>query len=89
MKQMYIDCSMGAAGDMLTAALLELLDESGRAGFVEEFNNLGLPGIVMETEPSVKRGVKGTRVHILVHGTEEDENISETPQNEVNNENEE
>ena len=26
MKLMYIDCGMGAAGDMLTGALLELLD---------------------------------------------------------------
>ena len=75
MKLMYIDCGMGAAGDMLTAALMELLDESGRASFAEEFNGLGLPGIVMETEPSVKCGVEGTRVHILVHGEEEDEHL--------------
>ena len=77
MKLMYIDCSMGAAGDMLTAALLELLDEDERAAFIEEFNGLGLPGIVMETEPSVKCGVEGTRVHILVHGTEEDEHMND------------
>ena len=75
MKLMYIDCSMGAAGDMLTASLLELLDEDARADFIEEFNGLGLPGIVMEAEPSVKCGVEGTRVHIKVNGTEEDEHM--------------
>lgn len=75
MKQMYIDCSMGAAGDMLTGALLDLMDEDARAGFIEEFNRLGLPGIVMEAEPSVKCGVSGTRVHIKVNGTEEDEHL--------------
>ena len=75
MRTMFIDCSMGAAGDMLTAALLELLDENERAGFVEEFNGVGLPGIVMETEPSVKSGVEGIRVHIMVNGTEEDEHL--------------
>lgn len=75
MKVMYIDCSMGAAGDMLTGALLELLDEDARRCFVEEFNALGIPGVVMETEPSVKCGVSGTHVHILVNGIEEDEHM--------------
>jgi len=75
MKLMYIDCSMGAAGDMLTAALLELLEDSERAAFIEEFNGLGLPGILMEAVPSVKCGVEGTHVHIKVNGVEEDEHL--------------
>ncbi len=72
---LYIDCGMGAAGDMLTAALIELLDEGARASFIDEFNGLGLPGIVMEAEPSVKCGVEGTHIHIKVHGVEEDEHM--------------
>lgn len=75
MKLMYIDCSMGAAGDMLTAALLELLEDSERAAFIEEFNGLGLPGILIEAVPSVKCGVEGTHVHIKVNGVEEDEHL--------------
>lgn len=71
MRTLYIDCGMGAAGDMLAAALLELLPDPD--GFVEEFNSLGLPGIRMEREESVKCGITGTHVSILVDGTEEGE----------------
>ncbi|MDE6406629.1 MAG: LarC family nickel insertion protein, partial [Lachnospiraceae bacterium] len=39
MKTLYLDCSMGAAGDMLTAALLELLPD--REKVMEELNALG------------------------------------------------
>ena len=31
MKTLYIECKMGAAGDMLTAALLELVDDKDEA----------------------------------------------------------
>ncbi len=71
MRTLYIDCGMGAAGDMLAAALLELLPDPD--GFVEEFNSLGLPGIRMEREESVKCGITGTHVSILVDGAEEGE----------------
>ena len=43
MKTLYLECGMGAAGDMLTAALLELITD--RQSFVDRVNGLGLPGV--------------------------------------------
>jgi len=60
---------MGAAGDMLTAALLELLPDAG--AFLRELNELGLPGVCIRREPSVKCGITGTHVAVTVHGEEE------------------
>ena len=68
MRILYLDCGMGAAGDMLTAALLELLPDP--AGFIGELNTL-LPGVEYILEPSVKCGVAGTHVRVLIHGGEE------------------
>ena len=69
MRTLYIDCGMGAAGDMLTAALLELIPD--REAFVKEFNALGIPGVSMHMDKSVKCGITGTHVSILVDGEEE------------------
>ena len=45
MKTLYIECNMGAAGDMLMAALYELLSDEQKRQFVEKMNGLGLPGV--------------------------------------------
>lgn len=73
MKTLYIDCSMGAAGDMLTAALLELLPEEKQAEFIEKMNNLGIPGVSVEKTTVSKCGINGTHVKVLVNGEEEGE----------------
>ena len=73
MSILYIDCGMGAAGDMLTAALLELLPAEERESFPAEFNELGIPGVVMKAEQKVSQGVTGTHVTVTVHGVEEGE----------------
>ena len=67
---MYLECHMGAAGDMLTAALLELIPEPD--AFVEKMNGLGIPGVHFEIEPAEKCGITGTHVTVTVHGEEEE-----------------
>ena len=70
MRTLYIDCGMGAAGDMLTAAMLELLHD--KEEFLKELNGMGLPGVVFKAEPSVKCGITGTHVTVTVDGAEEE-----------------
>ena len=68
MRILYLDCSMGAAGDMLMAALYELLDD--KQTFLDTMRGLGLPGIEISAEPAVKCGITGTHMKVLVHGSE-------------------
>ena len=69
MRILYLDCSMGAAGDMLMAALYELLED--KQAFLDMMRSLGLPGIEISAEPAVKCGITGTHMKVLVHGSEE------------------
>ncbi|MBP5491634.1 MAG: nickel pincer cofactor biosynthesis protein LarC [Clostridiales bacterium] len=71
MKVLYIDCSMGAAGDMLTAALWELLPASDREAMLEKLNSLGIPGVKYTITPSVKCGITGSHVTVTIDGEEE------------------
>lgn len=71
MRTLYLDCGMGAAGDMLTAALMELLPEP--ESFVAELNGLGIPGVVFSVEKCQKCGISGTHMAVKVYGQEEGE----------------
>lgn len=73
MRTLYIDCGMGAAGDMLTAALLELLPNP--EDFIEEINALGLPGVEIRVQASTKCGIRGTHMTVTVDGREENEHM--------------
>ena len=68
---LYLECSMGAAGDMLSAALFELFPETERERILAELNAIRIPGVKFEAESSVKCGVTGTHMKVLVDGTEE------------------
>ena len=69
MKTIYLDCAMGAAGDMLMAALYELLPE--KEPFWQTMHALGLPGVEISAEKAVKCGITGTHMRVTVHGAEE------------------
>ena len=73
MKTLYLDCAMGAAGDMLAAALLELADRP--ESVLAELNAMGLSGVTFSREDSVKCGVHGTRFVVTVQGEEESEHM--------------
>ena len=62
---------MGAAGDMLTAALLELLPSQDE--FIDRINALNIPGVRVSYERVKRCGVLGTHMHVTVHGKEESE----------------
>ena len=62
MKTLYLECNMGAAGDMLAAALLELHPDP--EGFLRRVNALGLPGVRIAAAPCVKCGITGTHVSV-------------------------
>ncbi|SHK01074.1 hypothetical protein SAMN02745248_01568 [Hathewaya proteolytica DSM 3090] len=69
MKTLYIECSMGAAGDMLMASLLELCPN--KEEFLENINELKLPGVKVTAEQSSKCGIYGTHICVRVNGEEE------------------
>jgi len=60
---------MGAAGDMLTAALAEVTGDIKKAE--NDLNSLGIPGVEYIIEKTEKMGVTGTSVRVMVNGAEE------------------
>ena len=71
MKTLYLDCAMGAAGDMLTAALLELIPDREEA--LAELNAIGIPNVVYGCESVLRCGIRGTHMSVKINGVEESE----------------
>lgn len=70
MKTLYFECNMGAAGDMLMAALLELHPDP--QDFIRRLNELGIPEVKVSAESSIKCGITGTHVDVKIGGIEEE-----------------
>lgn len=74
MKILYLDCGMGAAGDMLSSALFELIDN--KKEFLENINSAGIPSVIVTAENSVKCGISGTHLRVKINGEEEGKSCS-------------
>ena len=70
MNTLYLQCNMGAAGDMLTAALYELLPN--REEFLHTLNHMGLPGVEFHAVPAQSCGISGTHMDVVLHGEREE-----------------
>ena len=68
MKTLYLECAMGAAGDMLMGALYELYPEKEQ--FLHTMNSL-IPGLTVEAESVRRQGIAGTHMRVVIHGEEE------------------
>lgn len=72
MKQLFIESNMGVAGDMLAAALYELLSPEEQADFLDTMNHLGIEGLEVKAYPSQKCGIYGTKIDVIVNGQSEE-----------------
>ena len=70
MRTIYLECAMGAAGDMLMSALSELLDPAARQEFFETMNHLGLPGVQVTRRDAESCGIRPDAGYRLGGGPE-------------------
>lgn len=76
MKTIYLECNMGATGDMLMSALYEICEQ--KDWFLYKMNEVFAPFEVSLTAASaVKCGIRGTQIQVLVPDTEGGSSSSE------------
>lgn len=76
MQILYLDLSMGAAGDMLMGALASLLDKEKQEEFLKKLNGAGIPGVTVSLTCDKKCGIAGKHAEVRVNGeTEKNEDI--------------
>ena len=65
MKQLYLECNMGAAGDMLNAALFDICTGEQKKEYLETMNHLS-DRIQIKMENVVNSSITGNHMQVLV-----------------------
>ncbi|MBR2180397.1 MAG: nickel pincer cofactor biosynthesis protein LarC [Oscillospiraceae bacterium] len=71
MRTLYLELNMGAAGDMLAAALAGLLDDT--ESFVKELRGMNIPGAVIALEEKKSLGISGKAFSVKINGHSEED----------------
>ena len=71
MRLLFLDCGMGAAGDMLQGALVSLLSKEDQESFINDMNNIGLDDVKVSLADDVKCGITCSHISVSVSGHEE------------------
>ncbi|MDR0618096.1 MAG: nickel pincer cofactor biosynthesis protein LarC [Endomicrobium sp.] len=69
MNILYLQCQMGASGDMIMSSLFELIEN--KKNFLNKINNLGINGVKITAKEVIKFGIKGSHLEVLVHDKKE------------------
>jgi hypothetical protein len=74
LKTLYLDCSMGCAGDMLLSSLTALTSDGD--SFLEKLNGLKIPNVEYKKTIAEKCGICGIHIDVSVNGKVEGENLN-------------
>ena len=74
MCKLYFQCNRGTAGDMIGAALMELV--ANKNEMMQKLNNMGIPHVEYIFEKRQKYGIDGNAMTVKIHG-ETEEHIHE------------